>query len=278
MGSVNLFQNSSTGTLVTRMPIKSMIPTGADGTTGTGTILRGTISFGRDKLKAITPAYTGFTHIFLIKGIRALESYELIDANFKAEAQIHAKHFKFFLEHASLSYDGTPDLQLGMSDVPTGYQDRSIGVPTSATYDSNQFSIQMIETYGEPLRRCFEFIIQLIFDPTGKYVHLFGSSLEPVTENLTFELMVVTTDQTLKRITDITVWEACTATGIDRSNLNWEQGNIETIQPKTVQFRGVPRPNAWDMFDTAKTLMTSRLNLYKSVRNAELELGMVITA
>ena len=121
-------------------------------------LIRGTMSFSKDKLKELDPSYTGYTHIFVLRlppfmvqvaRGKVLDDYE---PNATENAQQHCRNLKALIEMGSTSYSGTPDLTLNTSEVSTGFSERSYPAPTYAAYDGKNFTIRCLETRGEPLR------------------------------------------------------------------------------------------------------------------------------
>lgn len=246
-------------------------------------LIRGTMSFSKDKLRELDPSYTGYTHIFVLRlppFMTAIANGRVIsgyDSDSVAKAQAHCKNLKAMLELGSTSYSGTPDLQLNTTEVNTGFSERSYPVPTYAQYDGKQFTIRCLETRGEPLRRAIEYYINGVSDANVKATALqgaldaSGALMAPTLPNIAFVLMAVQTDQTLLHIQDISIWNSGIATNIDRSNLDWENGNIDIIQAKDIQFTGVYMPDTNNTVITtlAKKLLGTRLALYKRYQDMD---------
>lgn len=240
-------------------------------------LLRGTMSFSKDRLRELDPSYTGYTHIFVLRMppfmTAVANGYQL--PNYEADgvqlAQNHCKNLKALLELGSTSYSGTPDLTMNTSEVNVGWSERSYPAPTYSQYDGKQFTIRCLETRGEPLRRAIEYYISSITDPNVKATMLNGALnqdgtlMEPTLANYTFSLMIVQTDQTLLKIQDISLWNSCMITNFDRSNLDWENGSIDIVAPKDVQFSGVYIPDAGNsvVLERAKRLLGVRLAYYR---------------
>lgn len=243
-------------------------------------IVRGTMTFNKDKLRELDPSYSGYTHIFVLampEFMAALARGEIIGdstGNAKRIGRYHYANMKALLEMGSTSYSGTPDLSLQTDDVNVGWSEKNFAAPTTSAYDSTQFSIRCIETYGEPLRHAAEYYITGIADPNAKYQHLHGAAvktnngmvpMQPSLANITFTIMVVQTDQTLHNIQDIAIWTNCILQSVERSHLDWELGTVNTVQPQTLQFRGIylPHSNAVAVQNKANELLEKRLHYYK---------------
>lgn len=256
-------------------------------------IVRGTMTFNKEKLRELDPSYSGYTHIFVTympEFMRALCQNHIIGGGENAQriAQYHYANLKAIIEMGSTSYSGTPNLELQTADVNVGFAEKNFAVATYSAYDSTQFTIRCIETYGEPLRHAVEYYIEGISDPNAKYQHLHGAAetaggsngkwvpMQPSLANTTFGIMVVQTDQTLHNIQDISIWTNCIITSIERSHLDWELGTIETVQPQTLNFRGVylPHSNAPAVRERAKRYLAKRLHYYKRLDDmSEAEYG-----
>lgn len=240
-------------------------------------LIRGTMSFSKDKLRELDPSYTGHTHIFVLRMppfMTAIANGNVLDGyskNAVEVAQTHCKNLKALLEMGSTSYSGTPDLTMNTSEVNTGYSERSYPAPTFSQYDGKQFTIRCLETRGEPLRRALEYYINGISDANVKATMLHGALnadgtiMDPTLPNYTFSIMVVQTDQTLRNIQDISLWNSCIITSAERSQLDWENGSIDIVQPQDVQFTGVYMPDAHNEYidNMALKLLGTRLKFYK---------------
>lgn len=240
-------------------------------------LIRGTMSFSKDRLRELDPSYTGYTHIFVLRMppfmTAVANGYQL--PNYEVDGvllgQNHCKNLKAMIELGSTSYSGTPDLTLNTSEVNVGFSERSYPAPTFSQYDGKQFTIRCLETRGEPLRRACEYYINGISDANVKATMLNGALnqdrtlMDPTLANYTFSLMVVQTDQTLLHIQDISLWNNVILTSIDRSNLDWENGTIDIVQSKDLSFTGcyIPETNNSIVFDRAKRLLGVRLAYYR---------------
>jgi hypothetical protein len=223
-------------------------------------LLRGTLNLSRAELAKYAPQYTGQTQIFVVKNVRFMEEGD-------ATAKKHASNLKNLLEFCSLSYSGTPDLSAEDATVETGFSNVEISVPTGSKYDGTSFSIRVLEQDTEVLRHALEFYQNGVFDSYGNYVHMQGSLLAFSPENYTMELVIVQLDPTLKKIQDISMWQAVRPKPVDRDNLNWQQGQIEVVQPKDVQFTGRYIANADAYLSQIQELVDRRITMYKTVKN-----------
>lgn len=251
-------------------------------------LIRGTMSFSKDRLRELDPSYTGYSHIFVLRMpafMTAIANGNVIsgyDPDSVAIAQMHCKNLKALLELGSTSYSGTPDLELNTTNVNTGFAERNYAAPLTSAYEATTFQINCLETRGEPLRRALEYYINGISDANVKATMLHGalnadgSLMDPSLPNYTFAIMVVQTDQTMLRIQDISLWNSCIATTVSRSDLDWTNGDINIAEPKTVQFSGVymPDSNNASVVYKAKQLLGQRMQYYKRFKDmADKEIG-----
>ena len=244
-------------------------------------LIRGTMSFSKDRLRELDPSYTGYSHIFVLRMpafMTAIANGNVIsgyDPNSVAIAQMHCKNLKALLELGSTSYSGTPDLELNTTNVNTGFAERNYAAPLTSAYEATTFQINCLETRGEPLRRALEYYINGISDVNVKATMLHGALnadgtlMDPSLPNYTFAIMVVQTDQTMLRIQDISLWNSCIATSVSRSDLDWTNGDINIAEPKTVQFSGVymPDSNNASVVYKAKQLLGQRMQYYKRFKD-----------
>lgn len=244
-------------------------------------LIRGTMSFSKDRLRELDPSYTGYSHIFVLRMpafMTAIANGNVIsgyDPDSVAIAQMHCKNLKALLELGSTSYSGTPDLELNTTNVNTGFAERNYAAPLTSAYEATTFQINCLETRGEPLRRALEYYINGISDANVKATMLHGALnadgtlMDPSLPNYTFAIMVVQTDQTMLRIQDISLWNSCIATTVSRSDLDWTNGDINIAEPKTVQFSGVymPDSNNASVVYKAKQLLGQRMQYYKRFKD-----------
>lgn len=244
-------------------------------------LIRGTMSFSKDRLRELDPSYTGYSHIFVLRMpafMTAIANGNVIsgyDSDSVAVAQMHCKNLKALLELGSTSYSGTPDLELNTTNVNTGFAERNYAAPLTSAYEATTFQINCLETRGEPLRRALEYYINGISDANVKATMLHGALnadgtlMDPSLPNYTFAIMVVQTDQTMLRIQDISLWNSCIATSVSRSDLDWTNGDINIAEPKTVQFSGVymPDSNNASVVYKAKQLLGQRMQYYKRFKD-----------
>lgn len=254
-------------------------------------LIRGTMSFSKDRLRELDPSYTGHTHIFVLRlppfmtaiaNGQVISNYTAYDPEAISKAQAHCKNLKALLELGSTAYSGTPDLTMNTAEVNVGWSERSYPAPTFSQYDGKSFTIRCLETRGEPLRRAIEYYINGLTDANMKGTFLHGATdqngkpMEPTLANYTFSIMVVQTDQTLRQIQDISLWNSCMLTTANRDNLDWENGNIDIVQPRDLQFSGVyiPDTNNTIVTNRASQMLGQRMRYYRAYRDMdETQLG-----
>lgn len=246
-------------------------------------LLRGTMSFSKDKLQELDPSYTGYTHVFVLRvppimtapaNGRQISGFE---NNGVEKAKAHCRNLKAIFEMGCTSYSGTPDLTLNTSEVNVGWSERSYPAPTTSAYDGKQFTLRCLETRAEPLRRGIEYYTSGVTDPNVKAammngaLEMDGTLMAPTLANFTWSFMIIQTDQTLLNIQDISLWQSCIINGIDRSNLDWENGTVDIVQPKEVQFTGVYMPDARnEVIDVmARKLLGTRLKYYRRYQDMD---------
>lgn len=226
---------------------------------GDNNVLRGTLNLSRSELAKYAPHYTGQTQIFVLKQMRMLtESKDPI-------ALKHAANLKNLIEFCSLSYSGTPDLSGEDATVETGYSNVEISVPTGTKYDGTSFSIRILEQNTEVLRHALEYIQNNLFNPYSNVATMAGTDLELSPENYTMEIGIVQLNPKLDKIQDISIWQAARPKPVDRDNLNWQQGQVEIVQPKDVQFSGRYIANADQYINQLMPLVNQRIALHKAV-------------
>lgn len=246
-------------------------------------LLRGTMSFSKDKLQELDPSYTGYTHVFVLRlppimtapaNGRQIQGFETDGV---AKAQAHCRNLKAIFEMGCTSYSGTPDLTLNTSEVGIGWSERSYPAPTTSAYDGKQFTLRCLETRGEPLRRGIEYYTSGVTDPNVKAammngaLNMDGSLMDPTLANFTWAFMIIQTDQTLLNIQDISIWNSCIINGVARDNLDWENGTVDIVQPREISFTGVYMPDAHNPYidAMAKKLLGTRLKYYRRYQDMD---------
>ena len=244
-------------------------------------LVRGTMTFSKDKLRQLDPSYTGFTQVFVLRMpdfMKAVANGDVV-ANFAGThqskiAKYHYENLRAMLELGTTSYSGTPDLTLNTSTVNVGWTEKNYTVPTSSAYEATSFNLTVLETRREPLRRALEYYIAGMADPNAKIAHLHGAIdtatgnlMEPSLSNTTFAFMIVQTDQTLRNIQDVSIWTNVIPTSVPRSHMDWTLGEIDIVQPYSLSFNGIylPNTNSPIVYDKARKLMAIRAQYYKRI-------------
>ncbi len=247
-------------------------------------LIRGTMSFNATKLKQLDPSYTGYTHIFVLrmpKFMQAIAEGRVLSSmgpNAVNEAREHCNALKSLIEMGSTSYDGTPSLTMNTTQVNMGYNERSYVVPLSSAYDSTSFNITALETRGEALRHAQEYYISGITDPNVKATMLHGALndagtdlMHPTLDVITMSILVVQTAQTLRTLQDVSLWNNCNFTEVDRSNLNWDLGTVDIVQPRSISFSGMYMPDGKNSLLEKKAvqLLGKRLKTFKRFKDMD---------
>lgn len=261
-------------------------------------LLRGTMAFSKDKLSELDPSYQGYTHVFCVRVPPILSQVargkqvagfddpydETVKSSNSVEGGVkglygrqHCRNLKTLFEMGCTSISGTPSLTLNTSQVSVGWNDRSYPAPTTSEYDGTSFTLKVLECRGDPLRRGVEYYISGVSDPNVKAAMMNGALddndrlLAPTLANFTWAFMIVQTDQTMLTIQDVSLWNSCIITGIDRSNLDWENGTVDIVQPRDVTFNGMYMPDCRNKYlhKMAARLLGMRLQYYKRYQDMD---------
>ena len=264
-------------------------------------LLRGTMSFSKNRLAELDPSYTGYTHVFVLKippFIRNVANGHYLGSDTKKQsisgnsqvnqkelAAMHMRNLRALFEMGCTSYSGTPDFTLNTDNVPTGWNDRNYPAPTYSEYNGTQFTLTCLECRGEPLRRGLEYYGNGVSDAGTKSTMLNGALeykmvngtnqwelMSPTLYNITWAFMIVQTDQTLINIQDVSIWQSCIVSGtVERSNLDWNNGEINIVQPKQVTFAGVYIPDTKNplVYNRAHRLLAARLRYYRRYQDMD---------
>lgn len=243
-------------------------------------LIRGTMTFSKDKLRQLDPSYTGYTQVFVLRMPEFMK--QVADGNVitgfagsdqSKIAKYHYENLRAMLELGTTSYSGTPDLTLNTATVNVGWAEKNYSVPTYSAYEATSFTLTVLETRREPLRRALEYYISGMADPNAKIAHLHGAKdsvienapMEPSLSNTTFAFMIVQTDQTLRNIQDVSIWTNAIPTSVPRSHMDWTLGEVDIVQPYSLSFNGIYLPNANSaaVYNKARKLMAIRAQYYK---------------
>ena len=246
-------------------------------------LIRGTMAFSADKLQELDPSYTGFTHVFVVRMPPVLtqpaRGKQLTGFEPRGDgvaiAQAHCKNLKVLLEMGCTSYSGTPDLTLNSAQVATGWSERNYPAPTYSAYDGTAFTLRCLEVRGDLLRKGIEYYTQAVADPNLKLATMNGALddnndlLTPTLANMTWSFMIVQTDQTMLNIQDVSLWQNVIINGIDRSNLDWTNGEVDIVAPRDINCTGVyvPDQNNAVLNNWAAQLLATRMKYYRRYKD-----------
>lgn len=218
----------------------------------------GVPNLSEEMLKNFDPAYTGHTHIFLIRTPKIFDLYY-------AE---HKDNLKAILERTTTSFTGIPELTLNFQDQTHGFADRHVSHATSAEFNFDQGTLRCLEFKGLPTYTMIRDWIENISDPISKIGDYKGragvdQSLEYSIANHTASFIVCTTDPTHTRLQGRAHYiTAAMPTAITNEHYNMNAGEIGIIDGFDIAFKGVLR---WGQYIDQKA--TDLLAARKAVIN-----------
>ena len=271
----------------------------------TADLIAGTLNYSPDRLKELDPHHTGRSFVFVIRlpqymvniaNGHYIKEFEPDDTNqgYNSDvreftppnvAKTHLQNLKVLLTHGCLSYSGTPNLEMNTVDQDIGWDELTMTTPVSSSYNGTEFTLRVLETRNEPLRRALEYYQSGIFNPVTKRRDLHGAlndndtmMLDPGRQNWTFDFMIINTDETYVRVNDISLWRDCVLKSpIDRTSLDWEMGQPKIVEPRELTFGGHyvadAQENA-DIWKYGQKLLETRLTYTRTVSDMGAEFGI----
>ena len=203
-------------------------------------------------LRAFDPLKGGWGRLFMVRKPAFLD--ETIPDKLK--------YFKHILEYANTGVSGMGDYTLEFQSMTGGYGGRQIQVPTHTTDGMNNFTVQVYEMSGSPIREVLDFWINGISDKMSTFAHYNGSTLPKILANQTAEFIYVLTDNTGQEVEYACLLADATPTTIPTSVLDYTAGSHDLIT-YTISFNCI-RYDSIQINKVAKAL----LNKYRVLANS----------
>ena len=190
-----------------------------------------------DVLAQYDPLKTGYARLFMIRNPTWVESYFGGSDN-------KFKKFKHILEYGNTSVQGLGDITVNMNPIQGGYTGKSFEIPSVATDDTNQFSVQVYEFSGSPIREVIHTWINGSVDILTGLTHYNGNvktsssdtkGIEAKQSNQTAEFIYVITDCTGMQVEYCCMFANCFPKGINLDAFNYTSGEHDLVQT-TIEF------------------------------------------
>ena len=194
-----------------------------------------------DALLQYDPLKTGYSRLFMVRKPIWLAEY------FAREESKAFTKFKHILEYGNTAVQGLGDITVNTNPIQGGYTGKSFEIPSVATDDTNQFSVQVYEFSGSPIREVIHTWINGTTDILTGLTHYNGLVGKDTTKqvnnvklyanqsNQTAEFIYVVTDCTCLQVEYCCMFANCFPKGINLDAFNSTAGEHELVQT-TIEF------------------------------------------
>lgn len=181
-------------------------------------------------LMCYDPLITGYGRLFMVRKPVFLEKF------FEGTGKL--EKFKHIVEYGNTSVQGIADVTVNTESITGGYNGKSFEIPTMATDDSTQLSVNVYEFSGSPVREVIHSWINGTRDLLSGLSHYNGvEGIEKLQANQTAEFIYVATDVTGMRPEYCCLWANCFPKGINNDPFNYNAGEHALVQT-TIEFTG----------------------------------------
>ena len=213
-------------------------------------------------LRAYDPLTTGFARIFMVR-----KPAFLVD-KYSNEFAI----YKHILEYGFTAINGLGSISVQDNQVQGGYTNRAFSIPAMATDETSEFSIQVYEFSGSPMRTINHLWINGMSDILNGVTHLNGSDVDAIQANMTAEFIYYVTDRTTKNIEYACLFTNCYPKSIDLDPFNYQSGehNIvqQTINYSTVKYESIQINKVAAALNNKYRILANSLNFYSGIKSS----------
>jgi hypothetical protein len=194
----------------------------------------GGLNVTRDSLIQYDPLRTGYGRLFMIR--QPIFVMNGLGAD-------KMKKFKHILEYGNYGVQGNGDIQLDANQLAGGYANRSVEIPSVATDNASDLTVQVYEFSGSPVREVIQYWITGISDLQSGYStyhrdNNHNKDLKPSLANETAEFIYVATDQTGMNIEYACLWANAWPTQIKLQHFDFNSGDHQ-LGTYDIQFNAV---------------------------------------
>ena len=139
--------------------------------------------------------------------------------------------FKHILEYGNTAVQGINDVTVNFNQITGGYVGKSFEIPSFATDDTNQFSVNVYEFSGSPVREVIHSWINGTTDlMSGLATYNGESTLSKIQANQTAEFIYVSTDNTGEEVEYACMFANCFPKGINNDPFNYTSGEHNLVE------------------------------------------------
>lgn len=229
-------------------------------------------------LKCYDPLKTGYARIFMVRKPAFLIKNMSDKLN----------NFKHILEYGNTSIQGIGGITVNFNQIQGGYVGKQFEIPSVAQDDTTQFSINVYEFSGSPVREVLHSWINGTSDLLTGLCHYNGEEGTPDENgkkkklarkqaNQTAEFIYVVTDNTGEKIEYACLLANCFPRGINMDAFNYTSGEhnlVEmTIDFSCTKYESIQINNVAKALLKKYTLLTNSLNFYSGYKPNSSDLG-----
>lgn len=179
----------------------------------------GGVDVTQKNLDQFTPYIPGVARIFLhTEPIFMKNSYPELTKNFKS-----------IVETGYTRVSGISDLSVQFADFQGGFNAQKYSTVSSATDDTESFTVSVYEQSGSPVREYLDTWVTGTRDPLSGIAHYHDSDTVYGEKNHTAEFIYMVLDPTAKKIEYACLFAQCFPTRVPKDHLNYESGNRDGV-------------------------------------------------
>jgi len=192
-------------------------------------------------LRHYDPLKTGYGRLFMVRKPVWVAKYAKTELNM----------FKHILEYGNTSVTGLQDIAVNFNSITGGYVGKSFEIPSYATDDTTEFTVQVYEFSGSPIRNLLHTWINGTTDLlTGLATYNGVNDIKRIQANQTAEFIYVSTDNTGEQIEYACLLANCFPKNISLDNFNYNSGehnlvelsiNFTTTKYESIQINAVAK-------------------------------------
>lgn len=173
-------------------------------------------------LQCYDPLKTGYGRLFMVKKPVFLQN----------TIPTKLTRFKHILEYGNTAVQGLNDVSVNFNSIQGGYTGKSFEIPSSASDDTNTFTVNVYEFSGSPVREVIHSWINGATDLLTGLTHYNGadSEIDRIQANQTAEFIYVTTDHTGEKVEYACLLANCFPRGINNDVFNYQSGEHNLVE------------------------------------------------
>lgn len=210
------------------------------------------------------PLRTGYGRLFMVRKPEFLNQTIPTKLN----------KFKHILEYGNTSVQGIQDISVSFNQYTGGYAGKSFEIPSVATDETNNFSVNCYEFSGSPIREVIHTWINGTTDLLTGLSHYNGlDDIQKLQSNQTAEFVYVSTDITGQEVEYACLFANCFPSNLKNDHFNYTAGQHELVE-YNVEFRCTKYESlqinklAKSLLDRYKVLANS-LNFFSGINSGD---------